>query len=290
VVSALLPRDIIWRTHLIGALGTLWLLKIELAAWEAVLYTAVLLIASVLPQAIDLIRATAIADRAPLTVEQKAEFAKVTQGLWGITAVPPALGQVSTLMIAAILGPEVAGAVFVAERTTRLINVALNGINQALAPEISSGFHRGDIRFVRRLSHLTALGASAAALAVFVMFWFFGKEILAIFEPSYATQVIHATLLVFCLGTMVTCASGPVEILMQVTGMQHRLLRILVIVQPIGLVVTAILTYLVGPVGAAIGISVTLTTWVVMAVFSIRRDLKVDPTLIGYFREARSRA
>jgi len=289
VISGLLPRDIIWRSLLIGTLGLLWVFKIDLTAAEAVLYTAVLLIASVLPQAIDLVRSTLLAKRDPLTPAQVAEFNKVTQGLWGITAVPPALGQVSTLMIAGILGPEIAGAVFVAERTTRLINVALNGINQALAPEISGGFHRGDVRFVGRLSHLTALGASAAALLVFVIFWFFGMEILAIFEATYATPTIHATLLIFCLGTMVTCASGPVEILMQVTGMQHRLLRILMIVQPIGLVATAVLTYAFGPIGAAGGISATLTTWVILAVVSIKRDLKVDPTLFGFMRELRAR-
>jgi len=51
---------------------------------------------------------------------------------------------VSTLLVAAILGPEAAGAVFVADRTTRVVLLALTGINQALAPELSSAYYTGD--------------------------------------------------------------------------------------------------------------------------------------------------
>ena len=74
------------------------------------------------------------APRQKLTPSETAEFSRVTLGLWGVNAVPPALGQINTLLVAAILGAEIAGAVFVAERTARLIDLPLNGINQVLAP------------------------------------------------------------------------------------------------------------------------------------------------------------
>lgn len=284
LIAGLLPRDVIWRVLIIAVAATLWWLHIEVPGSTAMYLTGGLLLLAVLPQSIRLIRETARADRTPLTAGQLTEFRSVTSGLWGITSVPPALAQISTLMVAGILGPEAAGAVFVAERTTRLINIALNGINQALAPEISSGFHSGDIAFVRRLSHLTALGASLVAVSVFIVFGLFGKEVLAIFEPSYATPTMHAVLLTFCIGTSVACASGPVEVLMQVTGGQHQLLRILAIVNPIGLLAIAVFTFMFGPIGAAASIAGTVAIWNVLGAISLSRRIDIDPSLLGLFR------
>ena len=111
--------------------------------------------------------------RGPLTNAQKAEFKAVTLGLWGVTALPPALGQASTLLVAAILGPEAAGAIFVADRVMRLAILALNGINQAIAPQIASTFHRGDRAHVQRITSLAAIGGFALALAMVLVFVLF---------------------------------------------------------------------------------------------------------------------
>ena len=58
--------------------------------------------------------------------EQKREFNSVTSGLWGATSLPPALGQVSTLLVAGILGPEAAGAVFGYAAAITMAHVALH--------------------------------------------------------------------------------------------------------------------------------------------------------------------
>jgi O-antigen/teichoic acid export membrane protein len=288
VLAGLIPRDIVWRVLTIAVVVVLWAMRVEMDASHVVMLSAVLLLLAVAPQTWAIVTTTLWAERAALTTAQAAEFRRVTQGLWGINSVPPALGQVSTLLVAAILGPEVAGAVFVAERATRVVDLALHGINQAFAPELSGAYHRGDIRFVRRLAHLTSLASIVVALAVFGVFLIFGKEVLAIFEPSYATPVLHATLLIFCVGTVFSSASGPVEIIMQVTGGQHRLLRILSIVQPIGLVLTAVFTFAFGPIGAAIAISGTLIAWTILGAVSLDRTIDVDPTLVGFVREMRA--
>jgi len=260
----------------------------DLSAAVVVALSAVLLLLAVGPQSYEILRSTLTAERVPLTAPQLAEFRSVTKGLWGVNAVPPALAQVSTLLIAAILGPETAGAVFVAERATRVVALALHGINQAFAPEVSGAYHRGDIRFVRRLAHLTSLSSGIVALLVFLVYLAFGKQVLGLFEPSYATDTLHATLLIFCAGTMISSSLGPVEILMQLTGGQHRLLRILSIVQPIGLVMTGVLAFVFGPMGAAAGISATLVAWVGLGALSLDRHIDVNPTLLGILREMRA--
>ena len=66
-------------------------------AVEITFVTAAILLVVALPQIVLLVRQTLAAERGPLAGEQKREFNSVTLGLWGVTSLPPALGQVSTL-------------------------------------------------------------------------------------------------------------------------------------------------------------------------------------------------
>lgn len=281
--SGLLPRDIFWRVTGIAAFAATGLLTIGMSAVSATYLTALLLLACVLPQTIVLLRDTFGAAFGPLSAAQKAEFTSVTLGLWGVTALPPALSQASTLLVAVILGPEAAGAIFAADRIMRLAILALTGINQAVAPQISSSFYRGDRQHVQRITGLTAIGGFAAALLMLAIFIVFGKPILAIFEPAYATDTIHAVLVILGIGALVGTACGPTELLLQLTGLQRALFRTLVVVNSAGLALTALLTYGIGPIGAALGIAGTLTAWCLTGVTIARRRLGIDPSILGFF-------
>lgn len=288
LIAGLLPRDVIWRAATIAAVAALWYLDVEITAVSATLITAVLLVVVVLPQSVTLLRATFRAQRKPLSLEQKAEFNSVTLGLWGVTSLPPALGQVSTLLVAAILGPEIAGAVFVADRTARLAELALSGINQALAPEISGAFYSGNKRHVQYTTSLTALGSSAVAIVILAIFLVFGKQILGIFDHAYATSTMHLVLIIFGVGGTVTASCGPMGLVLQLTGLQHSLLKLLVVVNVIGLSMTALMTYLVGPIGAAAGIAGTTITWTIIGVGISRRAIGINPSIVGLFANRRA--
>ncbi|MCT7663225.1 lipopolysaccharide biosynthesis protein [Shinella kummerowiae] len=281
--SGLLPRDIFWRAAGIAAFAATGLVTTGMSVVAATYLTALLLIACVLPQSIVLVRDTFGAARGALNAAQKAEFASVTFGLWGVTALPPALSQASTLLVAVILGPEAAGAIFVADRIMRLAILALTGINQAVAPQISGSFYRGDRPHVQRITGLTAMGGFSVALLMLAIFVLFGKPILAIFEPAYATDSIHAVLVILGIGALVGTACGPTELLLQLTGLQKALFRTLIVVNSAGLALTALLTYGMGPIGAALGIAGTLMAWCLTGVTIARRRLGIDPSILGFF-------
>ena len=282
LISGLLPRDIIWRAATIGILFVCHSMRVDMSAVEATWLTALLLILSVVPQTVRLVRDTARAERGPLTEGQKQEFKTVTLGLWGVTSLPPALGQVSTLLVAMILGPEAAGAIFVADRTTRFVALALNGINQALAPQISSAFYSGDRAHVQRITSLAALGSFAIALCVLAAFWVLGGFILSLFNPAYATPTMRATLVIFGIGAAFGTACGPIEVLLQLTGLQHALFKVLVVVNALGLGATAVTTYFFGPIGAAVSIAGTVIAWTAIAVSIAKRRIGIDPSIFGF--------
>jgi O-antigen/teichoic acid export membrane protein len=284
LVSALLPRDVIWRSLVIGGVIALHMSGIGIDAVTATLLSAGLLLLSTLPQAVALLRDTIRLERKRLSREQVREFNSVTFGLWGATSLPPALGQVSTLLVAAILGAEAAGAVFVADRTTRVVLLALTGINQALAPEISGAYYSGDRRHVQKITSLTALGASAVAIVTLALFIVAGPFILSIFDKAYATPQTHMVLIIFGIGATFATACGPVELLSHLTGLQHALLRVLFVVNAIGLVITAGATYLFGSIGAATSIALTLITWNIISVAMAKRRIDIDSSVLGLLR------
>jgi O-antigen/teichoic acid export membrane protein len=288
LVSGLLPRDVVWRAGVIALVLGMHFFGIVVSAVAATLITAGILLAAVLPQTIILLNDTLRAERGPLSKEQKAEFRTVTLGLWGVTSLSPAFGQVSTLLVAGILGPEIAGAVFVADRTTRLVLLALTGLNQALAPEISAAFYAGDKRHLQRATGFTALGAVVVALMILTVFWIFGPLILRIFEPAYATPTMHAVLMIFGIGATIGAACGPVEIVLQLTGLQHSLLKLLVVVNALGLGLTALITWQFGPLGAALGSAATVVTWTVIGVVIASRSIGINPSVLGLLAARRS--
>lgn len=284
LVGALLPRDVVWRALVLVVTGGLYVTHGSTDAVTVTLLTAGLLLLSVLPQAALLLCDTLRLERTPLSLEQKREFRSVTLGLWGATSLPPALGQVSTLLVAAILGPEAAGAVFVADRTTRVVLLALTGINQALAPEISGAYYSGDTEHVQRITSLTALGASVVAVLTLAVFVVFGPFILRIFDPAYATPGTHAVLIIFALGASFAAACGPIELLSHLTGLQNSLLKVLVVVNAIGLCVTALATWWFGPPGAAASIAGTLIVWNSISVGIAKRRIGIDSSVLGLLR------
>jgi O-antigen/teichoic acid export membrane protein len=281
LVWGLLPRDVIWRAATIALVLAIRSEHAHIGAVLATMITAGVLVICVLPQTIVLVRQTWSGRHPPLSAEQKAEFNRVTIGLWGATSLPPALGQVGTLLVAGILGPEIAGAVFVADRTTRLVLLALTGLNQALAPEISGAFYGGNRNHVQKMTSLTALGSGAAALLILAAFWLLGSWILAIFNPAYATPTMHAVLVIFGIGATIASLCGPTDLLMQLTGLQHYLMKLLVIVNVAGLAVTALLTWEFGALGVAFGMAGTVITAGVLGVAICRRTIGIDPSVLG---------
>ena len=78
------------------------------------------------------------------------------------------------------------------------------------------------------------LGSGSAALVILAAFWLLGGWILGIFNPAYDTPTMHAVLVIFGIGATIASFCGPTDLLMQLTGLQHYLMKLLVIVNVVG--------------------------------------------------------
>ncbi len=280
--SALLPRDVVWRLSVIVALGIAWWASGPLSAVAATLLCAGLLGLCLAGQTIGLVIDIMGADKAKLTPAEKAEFRHVTLGLWGVNAVPPALGQINTLTVAAILGAEIAGGVFVAERTARLIDLPLNGINQVLAPHISRNFHLKGAASVQHSVGVAAIVSFLIAVCVMAVFGFAGMRLLGLFDAAYVTTTMWIVLLIFGLSSTLGAACGPTALVLQLTGHQNVLLRIFTLASAAGIPLVAFAAWQFGPIGAAGAIALVFAVANLLPVRVAVRSLGVNPTIFGW--------
>lgn len=281
--AALLPRDVIWRFAVIVGLGVCWWMYGPLSAVAVTLLCAGLLALCLLGQTISLVADMLRAERETLSAAERAEFRQVTLGLWGVNAVPPALGQANTLIVAGILGAEIAGAVFVCERTARLIDLPLNGINQVLAPYISRTYHNEGAASLRRPAVLAALVSFAVAIGVMLIFAVAGIYLLGLFDAAYMNTTTWIALLIFGLSSTIGAACGPTALLLQLTGHQSVLLRIFTLAGAAGIPLVAFLAWQFGQIGAASGIALVFAFANLLPVRVAIRELGVNPTIFGWF-------
>jgi O-antigen/teichoic acid export membrane protein len=281
-LAALLPRDVVWRLAVIVSLAAAWWLYGSLSAVFVTLLCAGLLALCLLGQTVGLVVDLLGAERTKLSPSEKAEFRHVTIGLWGVNAVPPALGQVNTLLVAAILGAEIAGAVFVAERTARLIDLPLNGINQVLAPHISRNYHLNGAASVQDSVSMAALVSFLIALGVMAVFAVAGVPLLGLFDAAYANTTIWIVLLIFGLSSTLAAACGPTALVLQLTGRQSILLRIFTLASLAGIPLVCLMAWQFGPIGAASAITLVFAAANLLPVRVAIRSLGVNPTILGW--------
>ena len=286
LLSALLPRDIIWRIGVIGAVSVVGLTDGQLDAAEAALVASLVLLVIIVPQAVGITRLVMQGPRDALSHGQLSEFWLVSFGLWGTTTLAQLLSHVVTLIVMAILGPEIAGIFFAAQRTATLISVALSGLNQVVAPQLSHAIHSGDTERVRWLTGTTALVGAVGAIVSLLLFIFMGRHLLTIFDPSYGTDIALMVLLIMSLGQVVNAAAGPSAWLLQMGGRQYAFLRILLVSNLVGLPLLAALTYFSGPIGAAIAVAITSALWNMLAVVEGQRALGINSSIIALFKRS----
>ena len=282
LLAALLPRDVIWRLAVILSLAVGWWFYGPLSALTVTLLSAGLLSLCLLGQTVGLLVEVFRAKRATLTQEQKDEFLHVTYGLWGVNAVPPALGQINTLLVAGILGAEIAGAIFVAERTARLIDLPLNGINQVLAPFISRSFYTRGAASLQHSVSIAAMVSFLIALVVMAIFAMGGMQLLGLFDAAYVTTTMWTVLLIFGLSSTFAAACGPTALVLQLTGLQNVLLKTFTITSLAGIPLVALAAWLFGPIGAATAMAITMAVANLVPVRIAIRSLGVNPTIFGW--------
>lgn len=148
--------------------------------------------------------------------------------LWLIGALPFAISrgltildtQINTLMVGAFSTAEEVALYSVSQRVSQFIILLLMSANVALAPTIAELFSEGRRHDLQRVMTQGARVVLAGALPIALVFFLFGKNILAIFGSQYPSA--HGTLIILSVGQLINAATGLVGLLLLMTNRERE--------------------------------------------------------------------
>jgi len=187
------------------------------------------------------------------------------------------IGLTDTVMLGIFMDSEAVGVYGVALRVTRLSSLVLVAVNSVVASEFSALWDAKKQANLSRLARLTTLGMTAVSILIFIVFSSFPQFIMGIFGPEFTQG--SRTLVILALGQLITLGTGPVAILLMMTGHEKFHRDTVLASALINVILNAVLIPLYGIEGAAIATAISLSVKNIVAVLFVRAKLGIKVLL-----------
>jgi O-antigen/teichoic acid export membrane protein len=191
------------------------------------------------------------ADRGSLST---AELFDTAAPLWAIVMVNNLLAHADRWILGAYLTKADVGIYGAAARLVLLVSQPLILINLLVPPYIAELYAKGEKRRLERILRQTAALAGIPAILVLFAFIFFGGPILGTFYPD-AYSAGATILAILSIAKVTNVLTGSSGITMAMTGHQHILMRIAVVVSGLSIVVCFFVVRPWGSLGVATVVS-----------------------------------
>ena len=188
--------------------------------------------------------------------------------------------RTNTLVLGFFVGAADIGNFQVALSTATLASVILTAINSIIAPQFTTLHTNGEKKKLQRLTVLSARFVFALNLLVSVVFIIFGKNLLTL---VFGTKLIAAypALVILLLGQVVNSFLGSVNILLNMTGHEKDVMKIMVGTSLLNIVFTLILAPLVGMVAGAIAVSASMILSQILMYHTVRKRIGIVTHIFG---------
>jgi O-antigen/teichoic acid export membrane protein len=187
-----------------------------------------------------------------------------------------ALTRIDVVLISALRGPADAAVYVAVTRLLVLGQFAVQAVQAAMSPQISSLLAADDRTAVEQLYQLSTAWLVMLSWPIYLLFASYGPPVLSILGKSYAHGGDDVVTLL-AVGMLFAAASGPVDVLLLMAGQSRRSLfnRFIALVVNVG--VDLVLIPRMGILGAAIGWAIALIAANVLGLFQVRGVLGFSP-------------
>lgn len=197
------------------------------------------------------------------------------------------LYTVDTILLGSLQQVAEAGKYAVASRIAVLVLFVMNAIQFMGGPMLAEAYASGERDALRRVIRVLNLFAGLAAIPIAILVSMGAHRVLGIFGSDFssAAQVLRVLLLMQILNVL----TGPVGVIMSMTGRQRELAVLLGSAFVVHLFLCLILIPRHGALGAAWSAFVAHALWNLAGVAIIRSKLHVDCTLFDWMRSRKLR-
>jgi O-antigen/teichoic acid export membrane protein len=220
-----------------------------------------------------------------MSVRGWGELLKISAPLWITNLMLIVLMQIDVWILASSMDSATVGLYGAASRIIQFLTFPMLVINSALMPVISELFSRREYERLEKVVRGAAMIGFLPALVVFLLFLFFGGDIL---QYVYGVEYGKAGIILVALaaGQLIAMACGPAGYTLMMTGKQTLMMWITLTAGAFSVVLSLALVSSYGAQGVAMATSVGLATQsLVMWFFAYRATgIRTHPSLDVVFR------
>ncbi len=171
----------------------------------------------------------------------------------------------------------------VAVQGATLVAFGLQAANAVIAPHFAQLYAQGDMEKLQRLVTVSARVVLLAALPVTLAFVFAGDTIVAwVFGVEFAAS--HLPLAILALGQLANAAFGSVGFLLNMTGNESHVARVLWQTALLNVVLNGLLIPFYGMAGAAVASAISLLIWNALLFVRVGKNLGINSFAFAWNR------
>src|SRR3990167_2288813 len=198
-------------------------------------------------------------------------------------------GNISILMLGAMLTPALVGTFRVGSSTSALLTMPISLIHIVLAPTFTKLYTSHDIAKLQRLAGLSSLAMVAGVTLLTLPFLIGGEQLLgSVFGQDFKDA--NTALLLLSLGSVAGSIFGPGATLLNMTGHERRVARSFATSLIVLCILTPCLIIIMGINGAALANAITFVIWSAMMWQDARNILGVDASIASALKNQKWRA
>jgi O-antigen/teichoic acid export membrane protein len=188
------------------------------------------------------------------------------------------IGQLSILLLGYLALMSDVGVYNISFMFSNLALLGLTSLNTIAAPMISNAYSENNKSDMQKITAAVTLGSSAYAVLLCFILLVFGKQLLGFVGAQY--QGGYFPMLILSVGQLVNGMCGPVGFLLTMTKYQKRFAQILFFSGLVNIFFCTLLIPGLGITGAAIASMSSNIAWNLIAVFFVKRKLKLSVFLL----------
>ncbi len=191
------------------------------------------------------------------------------------------LQQTDIVMLGLLRPAEDVGIYRAATQGAMLVGFVLNGVNMAIAPTIARHWAVGEARELQAVIRRSARWIAVGTVSVAAILLLGGSVFLdRLFGPAFLYGT--SSLRILCLAQLFCGLAGPVGSVMNMTGSEDKMVLGAGIAIAVNVTANAVLVPMIGIDGAAIATAASLTTWIVLLVYWVRRATGLRVTTFSW--------
>lgn len=209
---------------------------------------------------------------------------------WLLTSLPALIisgsvyiiSQADIIMLGFLMDYSDSGIYASSARLAELSIFFMAAVNFVIAPMISESYHKGDIDDLKILVLKGTRISFIFSFLVSLFFLSYGKIFLNLFGEEFIFG--YKALLILIFGHLVNAASGPVGLLLTLTGNQISAAKIMSVCVVINLLLNFLFIPEFGLVGAALSTMIATVFWNIVMLIKVYRVLGFSSFILGIRR------